>query len=149
MTAGVVGVLAEALAQHQLARLLYDEGRCACGYWFDVADDPHSDRIKRMHREHVASVVAALPNIAIVPVVDGPTGFRVDAENFIVDSDSYDTVCHVDVAEKYAGLLIAAARGREQIARLEAEKRDLRGEEIGLRIQIERLAAARAAGGQG
>lgn len=66
-TADVVGVLAEALAQHQLARLLYDEGRCACGYWFDVADDPHSDRIRRMHREHVASVVAALPNIAIVP----------------------------------------------------------------------------------
>ena len=63
-------VIAEALAKHQLKSLLFDEGRCACGYWLDVADNPSVDRIRRMHRAHQASAVAALPDIAIVPRKD-------------------------------------------------------------------------------
>lgn len=69
----VVGVLAEALAQHREGAAIvasYTEGRltlmeysCSCGWrersnWADGSTHP----------AHVASVVAALPNIAIVPL---------------------------------------------------------------------------------
>lgn len=60
-TSGVVGVLAEALAQHQLRRF----GYCTCPWSAGVDTDWEAE-----HVAHVASVVAALPNIAIVPKSD-------------------------------------------------------------------------------
>tara|TARA_R110001606_G_scaffold297277_3_gene445058 strand:- start:487 stop:714 length:228 start_codon:yes stop_codon:yes gene_type:complete len=55
----VVGVLAEALAQHQLRRF----GYCTCPWSAGVDTDWEAE-----HVAHVASVVAALPNIAITEV---------------------------------------------------------------------------------
>ncbi|WP_032368563.1 hypothetical protein [Rhodococcoides fascians] len=63
MTAGVVGVLAEALAQHEFApQKGADHVGCFGCDWVSYGIFPRSE-----HAEHVASVVAALPNIAIVP----------------------------------------------------------------------------------
>lgn len=58
-SAHVVGVLAEALAQHRIM----PSGTCFGCDW-EPSDDSLS--ITKDHRVHVASVVAALPNIAIV-----------------------------------------------------------------------------------
>lgn len=60
----VVGVLTEALAQHHPVGF----GKCHCG-WFTVTELGLSWREK--HEAHVASVVAALPNIAIDLVPNG------------------------------------------------------------------------------
>lgn len=64
----VVGVLAEALAQHRWRGGFLG---CGCGWnWSEQLTHGcgEDERIGRAHREHVASVVAALPNIAIVPL---------------------------------------------------------------------------------
>lgn len=70
MTAGVVGVLAEALAQHQVVSFRSGDPwkvTCACRFEGDV--DTHS--------AHVASVVAALPNIAVVSLPEGENRWHV------------------------------------------------------------------------
>jgi hypothetical protein len=70
-TSGVVGVLAEALAQHQWRGSFLG---CKCGWnWSEPLTHGcgEDERIGHAHREHVASVVAALPNIAIVPTIRG------------------------------------------------------------------------------
>lgn len=69
----VVGVLAEALAQHQHGASVPSSLRAECDKHLACTCGWVSSRCKRMsardeHREHVASVVAALPNIAIVPL---------------------------------------------------------------------------------
>ena len=128
----VVGVLAEALAQHALARLLFDEGRCACGYWLDAADNPSADRIRRMHREHVASVVAALPNIRIVDLVaERAEAASRDARRHLSEMRCINGVagyyCNVTYAERDQYYCEYAAKGLthyfdtpEHIAELEA-----------------------------
>lgn len=70
MTAGVVGVLAEVIAKHHrefdIYRLMYV---CRCGEtWPALSDDYDAEIV--LHSAHVASVIAALPNIAVVPVVE-------------------------------------------------------------------------------
>lgn len=78
MTAGVVGVLAEALAKHdgqdENGNVYDDFYDCSCGDWH--SDIRSYDERKAAHLVHVASVVAALPDIAIVqipPLTDGDT----------------------------------------------------------------------------
>lgn len=63
-TSGVVGVLAEALDIHR-----YNIGGSCNGCdW--VATDESASGFRDQHTDHQASVVAALPNIAIVPKSD-------------------------------------------------------------------------------
>ena len=68
-TSGVVGVLAEALAKHdgqdENGNVYDDFYDCSCGDWH--SDIRSYDERKAAHLVHVASVIAALPNIAIVP----------------------------------------------------------------------------------
>lgn len=119
-TSGVVGVLAEALAQHQVVSFRSgDPWRVTCACRFEGDVDTHS--------AHVASVVAALPNIAVVmlpePTVREHGGFSwgadEDGENPTVTATAgYDTVRlyqedarHTSGdAVEIAGFLLAAAR---------------------------------------
>ena len=48
----------ELIAEHALRYVLYDEGRCVCGYWIDVSDNPSQDRIRRLHAAHVVSMLS-------------------------------------------------------------------------------------------
>lgn len=129
----VVGVLAEALALHREGAAIvasYTEGRltlmeysCSCGWrersnWADGSTHP----------AHVASVVAALPNIAIVPVetgefFEGADGTQTqvwdgplqtvqtwpEANEIILRDDFEHSVPVADVARQGA-IFIAAAR---------------------------------------
>lgn len=81
----VVGVLAEALAQHQLNNwweVSKPDGKrvsCSCK-WVHESDGLFgwSGRDARaIHRAHVASVVAALPNIAVVSLPEGENRWHV------------------------------------------------------------------------
>lgn len=119
----VVGVLAEALAQHEFApQKGVDHVGCFGCDWVSYGIFPRSE-----HAAHVASVVAALPNIAVVmlpePTVREHGGFSwgadEDGENPTVTATAgYDTVrlyqedarhTSGDAAE-IAGFLLAAAR---------------------------------------
>lgn len=93
----VVGVLAEALAQHQLNNwweVSKPDGKrvsCSCK-WVHESDGLfgwESGRDARaIHRAHVASVVAALPNIAVVslnPVYFPPSERRIRFEQAATD----------------------------------------------------------------
>lgn len=81
---GVVGVLAEALAQHRGGTNHSGDWECSCG----------KEGPEKSHDAHVASVVAALPNIAIVPTIRGDWApgrwWRVIAPNNIVWCETSD-----------------------------------------------------------
>lgn len=82
--AGVVGVLAEALAKHdgqdENGNVYDDFYDCSCGDWH--SDIRSYDERKAAHLVHVASVIAALPDIAIVPI---PTEQMTD-RSYVADS---------------------------------------------------------------
>lgn len=113
MTAGVVGVLAEALAKHQPVAL----GLCWCGW---SADPEDWEEWRGMHCAHQASVVAALPDIAIIELPEPDTNDRIqhwkvgDISVFpgtgLVWADLEPTVHNREAARIVAANLLSAAR---------------------------------------
>lgn len=122
-TSGVVGVLAEALAQHQLRRF----GYCTCPWSAGVDTDWEAE-----HVAHVASVVAALPNIRIVDLVaERAEAASRDARRHLSEMRCINGVagyyCNVTYAERDQYYCEYAAKGLthyfdtpEHIAELEA-----------------------------
>ena len=124
-TSGVVGVLAEALAQHQWRRqdhcTIAYRAYCHCGWTQDVAGS-HKTELA-MHSAHVASVVAALPNIAVVILPEPDTNDRIQHWNVgdisaaersgLVWADLEPTVYGHEDARVVAANLLAAARAAE------------------------------------
>lgn len=114
-TVNAVEVIAEALAKHHAVGM----GVCNCG-WSTETKLGHSWREK--HEAHQAAVIAALPNIAILPLPeqDAPNtwsalpGFRNPVELTPLDSypirHSGDVITNVEGARYLAARLLAAAR---------------------------------------
>lgn len=137
----VVGVLAEALAQHQLNNwweVSKPDGKrvsCSCK-WVHESDGLfgwESGRDARaIHRAHVASVVAALPNIRIVDLVaERAEAASRDARRHLSEMRCINGVagyyCNVTYAERDQYYCEYAAKGLthyfdtpEHIAELEA-----------------------------
>lgn len=128
MSAGVVGVLAEALAEHRWRSL---EWCCKCG---DTAVSVQE------WPAHVASVVAALPNIAVVELPGSDSHGRWRSERWGVRDDGW---LKWSVGTDADGILFASARRGE-------------GKPMNMAAEFEAFAAAllaaaraaRAAGGQ-
>ena len=98
-SAHVVGVLAEALALHQWRRqdhcTIAYRAYCHCGWTQDVVGT-HKTELA-LHSEHVASVVAALPNIAIVPT-SGSIEVITHAQNGDLIAREIGTSRHIAIA---------------------------------------------------
>lgn len=114
-TSGVVGVLAEALAQHRGGTNHSGDWECSCG----------KEGPEKSHDAHVASVVAALPNIAVVILPKPDTNDRiqhwkvgdisVSEGTGLVWADLEPTVhSHVTARVVAANLLAAARAARGQ-----------------------------------
>lgn len=117
-TSGVVGVLAEALAQHDGGLLRKDgDWQCFCGTVEAVSTFPGA------LARHQASVVAALPNIAVVILPEPDTNDRIQHWNVgdisaaersgLVWADLEPTVYGHEDARVVAANLLAAARAAE------------------------------------
>ena len=129
----VVGVLAEALAQHGVKARSGRHGvlvHCSCG----VASEDHA--------AHVASVVAALPNIAVVPKSDIVRIYR--AASTLGDRYMMPTHFGADLeeAERWFALQQKMLDGLPGVDTVRLEYQDM------WVTKWEPLEAARAAGGQ-
>ncbi|WP_322544446.1 hypothetical protein U2G91_15740 [Rhodococcoides fascians] len=121
-SAHVVGVLAEALAQHRGGTNHSGDWECSCG----------KEGPEKSHDAHVASVVAALPNIRIVDLVaERAEAASRDARRHLSEMRCINGVagyyCNVTYAERGQYYCEYAAKGLthyfdtpEHIAELEA-----------------------------
>jgi len=107
-TSGVVGVLAEALAQHAYDITEVHQRMCVCG---EKVDDMS---------QHLASVVAALANIAVIEVPTDITPEPEDNTWFRVRGFDYyggtDEDMPIDQIEAQAADILAIARYRRAAA---------------------------------
>lgn len=121
-TSGVVGVLAEALAQHRGGTNHSGDWECSCG----------KEGPEKSHDAHVASVVTALPNIAVVMLPE-PTVREYGGFSWGADEDDENPT-------------VTATAGYDTVRLYQEDARHTSGDAVEIAGFL--LAAARAAGGQ-